>query len=137
MNANRRLSIERVPGAFAVCRLPAGAGVAEWGGWGAGEGAGEFWTVSGTRDEVSVTCAESRVPAGIRATKGFALLRLSGEIPFSETGVIAAIAGPLAEARISLVPIATYDTDYFLVQQADLARAVAVLRAAGHTLHGL
>lgn len=39
---------------------------------------------------------------------------------------------PLAEAGISLFAVSTYDTDYVLVREADLERAQAVLRAAGH-----
>jgi hypothetical protein len=44
------------------------------------------------------------------------------------------IATPLADAKIPIFPIATYDTDYVLVAQSDLARAVAALEAAGHRI---
>ena len=80
-------------------------------------------------------CEEGRVPPGIRAETGFRVLKLVGPIDFSEVGVIAGIAGPLAAARISLSPIATFDTDYILVREPDLARAIGVLRAAGFTVH--
>ncbi len=129
VTVKRQLDIGLVPGTYALCRLSVGAAVPAWG------SAGVFWTVSGTRDEVSVICEEGRVPDGVRAERDFALLKLAGLIDVSQTGVIAAVAAPLAEAGISLVPIATFDTDYFLVRRADLARAVAVLRAAGHTVN--
>ena|SRR5688500_12439203 len=40
--------------------------------------------------------------------------------------------GPLARAGISILALATFDTDYLLVREPDLGRAVAALRAAGH-----
>jgi uncharacterized protein len=46
--------------------------------------------------------------------------------------VIAALAGPLADAGISVFPLGTYDTDYLLVRQVDLERATATLRGTGH-----
>jgi hypothetical protein len=50
------------------------------------------------------------------------------------TGVAAALTAPLAAAEISVLPVATYDTDYLFVRDAALERAVAALRAAGHTV---
>ena len=44
------------------------------------------------------------------------------------------IAAPLAAAGISILAMATFDTDYVLVQETQLARVVAALREAGHTV---
>ena len=44
----------------------------------------------------------------------------------------AALTAPLAEAQVSVLPIATYDTDYLFVREETLSRAVAALEAAGH-----
>jgi hypothetical protein len=49
-------------------------------------------------------------------------------------GILAALAVPLAEARIPLFAVSTYDTDYLLVKEADVERAVEVLLRAGHTM---
>jgi uncharacterized protein len=51
--------------------------------------------------------------------------------PFEVTGVIAALTQPLADAKISVSAIATYDTDYLLVKSDTLAAAIAALKAAG------
>jgi len=56
-----------------------------------------------------------------------------GPFAFSTVGVLASIAEPLATAGISLLMIATYDTDYLLVKSAVFEEAVAVLAEAGHT----
>jgi hypothetical protein len=124
----RRVEMSLLPRRYGVCRLDADGAIPEW------AMHGEFWTVTRTTDELSITCAEDRVPPGVRAERGFRLLKLAGPIDMAQTGVIAAIAGPLAEAGISLVPIATFDTDYILVRHDTIDRAIGVLRAAGHTV---
>ena len=47
------------------------------------------------------------------------------------TGVLAPLAAALAEAKVSMLPIGTFDTDYILVREADLERAIAALKAIG------
>jgi hypothetical protein len=54
-----------------------------------------------------------------------------GPVPFSVVGLIAAITRPLAEAGVSVLTLATYDTDYVLVREASLEVAVRVLSEAG------
>ena len=61
-------------------------------------------------------------------------MQVEGTLPFSLTGVLAAIAAPLAEAEISTFVVSTYDTDYVMVTDNDLERAIAVLEAAGHVI---
>jgi len=48
--------------------------------------------------------------------------------------VIAALANPLAEAHVSIFVISTFETDYILVKENDLAQAVKALQKAGHTI---
>ena len=50
------------------------------------------------------------------------------------TGVLAGLTAPLAAAGISIFAISTYDTDYLLVREDDLGRAVRALRAAGYDI---
>jgi len=44
------------------------------------------------------------------------------------------LAGPLAEARISLFAVSTFDTDYILVKQDQLGRAAEILIREGHNV---
>jgi len=48
--------------------------------------------------------------------------------------VLDSLTGPLARAGVSIFAMSTFDTDYLLVREVDLARAIAALREAGHTL---
>lgn len=45
------------------------------------------------------------------------------------------MAEPLADANISIFPVATFDTDYIMIREDNLPRTLEVLRAAGHTIH--
>jgi hypothetical protein len=47
-------------------------------------------------------------------------------------GKLASLVGPLATAGISMFTVATYDTDYVLVKNQDIVRALEVLEQAGH-----
>ena len=59
-------------------------------------------------------------------------LKLEGPFPFSMTGVLASFLQPLAEARIPIFAISTFDTDYVLIKRENLEQAVVALGAAGH-----
>ena len=49
-------------------------------------------------------------------------------------GVVAALVTPLAEAGISVFVLSTFDTDYLLVKEVELVKALAGLRAADHSV---
>ena len=82
--------------------------------------------------ELSIVCEEHRVPVGVRVELGWFALKLEGPFPFSMTGVLASFLDPLAEAKIPVFAISTFDTDYVLVKREDLERAKKALAAAGH-----
>jgi hypothetical protein len=123
------LSLTLLPGTLAVCRLGAEAPPPAW-------AAGVVTSITRTPDELSVVCAEDVVPAGIRAERGFHCLAVAGPLDFGATGILAALATPLAEAGVSIFVLSTFDTDLLLVRHSLLPQAVAVLRAAGHQLSG-
>jgi len=53
---------------------------------------------------------------------------------FSMVGVVASLVTPLADARVSVLVVSTFDTDYMLVKESDLERALTALRTAGHVI---
>ena len=126
-SSGRRFRV--LAGLFAVCRLKPDSPVPAW-------ATGSFVNITMTADELSIMCPAERVPADVRAERGWRVLKVDGPFPFTTTGVMASFAQPLAVAGISLLAIATYDTDYLLVKSDNLAVAVAVLVAAGHTQAG-
>ena len=46
--------------------------------------------------------------------------------------MLATLSGALAQAGISLFALSTFDTDYLMVKEKDLAETIDVLTAAGH-----
>jgi hypothetical protein len=115
-----------LPGRYAVCRLRPDAAVPAW-------ASGSFVNITLTDDELAIICPAEQVPLDVRAERDWRVLKLVGPFPFTAVGVLASLATPLARAGISLLSIATYDTDYFLVKHDVFDDAVAVLVAAGHT----
>lgn len=61
-------------------------------------------------------------------------IEIAGSFAFTETGVLAAIAAPLAAAGVSIFAINSFETDFVLVPESDLDRARAAVAAAGHQL---
>ena len=83
-----------------------------------------------------MTCLESAVPEGVQCERGWRCLRVAGTMDLSSVGVLASLAGPLAEAGISIFAISTFDTDYLLVKAEAVEKATVVLRKAGHRVEG-
>jgi uncharacterized protein len=128
----RRLALDVAPEEYAIVRLPAGSPAPR-----IEPPRPAFVSVTTTPDEVSVVCPASLAPEGERAQAGWRLLTVRGPLEFTLTGIMAALAGELAAAGVALFAVSTFDTDHILVQNADLARAVAALRAAGHDVPDL
>lgn len=113
-------------GAWAIVQLAANAPVPAW------AHDHEFVSITRTSDETSIICPAGAVPADVEAERGWVLLKLRGLFPFSQVGIFASVAGPLAEAGIPLLALGTFNTDYFLVKQEQLPLALAALTTAGH-----
>ncbi len=125
---NHKLTILVHPGLYAICRLPPESKIPEW------VLGARFLSITRTDEELSIVCEESIVPQDVRAERKRRLLRIEGTLTFELTGVLASVALPLATAGISIFATSTYDTDYLLVSEQDLAGTKRVLEEAGHTL---
>lgn len=122
------LTLSLHPGRFAVCRLAPQTELPPW------ALRGSFASITRSPGELSIVCAEENVPAHIPAERGRRLLGVRGPLDFSLTGILAALAAPLAAARISIFAVSTFETDYLLVADAVLDQAIAVLEQAGHVI---
>ena len=97
---------------------------------------GDFVSITRTPEELSVVCAETALPADApQAELGWRALQVAGPLNFELTGILSSISEPLADAEISLFALSTYDTDYVLVREADLERAIEALEGAGHSVY--
>jgi hypothetical protein len=126
MASSHRLRLLRVPGRLAVCRLSPADVVPSW-----ANGPG-FVSITRTGDELSIVCAEVVVPQDTECMRGYVAMRVEGTLAPELVGVLVSLATPLADAGIPILAIGTHDTDYVLVREADLERAVGALQHAGH-----
>jgi hypothetical protein len=121
-------SLTLLPAALAVARLEPAAALPAW------AAAGDFLAVVRTGEELTIMADAGLVPREVRAERPFRALKVLGPLPFDAVGVLAALTGPLAEARIPILAVSTFDTDYLLVREAHLPRALEALARAGHRL---
>jgi hypothetical protein len=127
--APRRLELNLLPGRFAISKLAPDARLPAW------AARGPFHSVTRTCDELSIIVEEARVPAGTQSQSGWRVLRVHGPFVLSEVGVLASLTAPLADARVSVFVVSTFDTDYLLVTEEQLTSAIAALDRAGHSIH--
>jgi uncharacterized protein len=94
-------------------------------------------SVTYTADELSIVCVDDAVPANVQCERNWRALKVQGPLDFSLTGILAALAGPLASAGIAIFALSTYDTDYILVKEPSLQLTIAVLQQHGHVFEGV
>ncbi|WP_084285618.1 ACT domain-containing protein [Solirubrobacter soli] len=119
------MEIAVLPGTLAICRLRASDRIPSW----ALELHEGFVSITRTPDELSIVCAQEAVPPDTEVEEDWRALVVAGPIPFEATGVLSALAVPLADAGIPIFAISTYDTDYVLVREKNVERALHVLHA--------
>ncbi len=122
-----KLTLSIFPQVFAICRLHPDGYIPHW------ALLGNFVSLTRTAEELSIVCPQENVPDEAQATRGWRCVKVEGPFDFSVAGVHASLALPLAEANISVLAIATYDTDHLLIKEEDLSHSMEVLKAAGHT----
>jgi uncharacterized protein len=127
--AARHFELTLLPEHFAISRLAADAPIPAW------TTQGSFFSVTRTGDELSIVSELARVPVGVQSQPGWRVFKVHGPFILSEISVLSALATPLAEAKISLFAISTFDTDYLLVAGETLSAAIHALGQAGHTIH--
>ncbi len=128
--ASERAALVLVPGAFAVCQLPAAATVPTW------ATTGDFGSVARTADGLSVVCRKGEVPAGVACARDLRCLRVTGTGSLMDVGVLASLTAALAGVGISVIVVSTFDIDYLLVKATDLGAAVNTLRRTGTPVRG-
>ena len=110
----RKLKLSILSGTYMVCRLDPNDEIPAW------IDKSKFWTVTKTDDELSIVCAQTKIPSEIKSETGFKMIKVEGPLDFSWTGILSSIANPLAAEKISIVAISTFDTDYVLVREEKL-----------------
>ena len=93
-----------------------------------------FCWISRTDEELSIVCDAALVLDSATRSDGWSCLKVVGPIDFAVTGLLADIAAALAAVEVSIFALSTFDTDYILVNRAQLDAAIAALDKAGYSL---
>lgn len=88
-----------------------------------------IYFIAKTFDEVSIVLPQSVVLDSDEAEPNWQALQVMGPLDFALTGILANIATVLANEKISIFAISTFDTDYILVKKDALNNAINVLNA--------
>lgn len=113
---------------FAVCRMQKDEEIPDW------IHSSELLAIVRTQDELSIVCQQDIFSEDVICEKGWRGLMVEGPLDFNLVGVLASILYPLAEAEISVFTISTYNTDYVLVKEVQLEKALESLTLAGLTV---
>ena len=85
--------------------------------------------------QISLVCVTDEVPENvIRRDDGWKAIRIQGVLDFSLIGILAKIAGILAENGISIFAVSTYNTDYILLKKEKYQKALEVLADSGYEI---
>ena len=121
------MTIQTIPEELSVCKF------ADYGGI---DLSAPFVFTGSTDEEHSLVCPVRLVPGHtLDREDGWRAFRIEGPLDFSLIGIIADLARILAEGKIGIFAISTFNTDYILTRSEDFARALTLLAQAGYPVH--
>ena len=95
----------------------------------------DFYFIGKTDEELSLVCRTEDTPHNtIERDDGWKGVRIQGILDFSLIGILSKISGILAENKIGIFAVSTYNTDYILVKQENFETALTVLRQSGYSI---
>ena len=95
----------------------------------------DFYFIGKTDEELSLVCrTEDTPPDTTDRDDGWRGFRIQGVLDFSLIGILSKLSGILAENRIGIFAVSTFNTDYILVKKENFDRAMTVLAEAGYTV---
>jgi hypothetical protein len=94
--------------------------------------ADEFCFVGKTDEELSLVCDTKYVPkTTVENDNGWRAFRIEGILDFSLIGILSEISKILADAKIGIFAVSTYNTDYILTKKENFEKALLALKSAG------
>lgn len=95
----------------------------------------EFVFIGKTDDELSLVCCTEHVPQNVTdRDDGWKMMRIQGVLDFSLIGILSKIATALADNKIGIFAISTFNTDYILVKTENYEKALKVLGDVGYKI---
>ncbi len=95
----------------------------------------EFFFIGKTDEELSLVCSSEKVPENvIECDNGWKAFRIQGVLDFSLIGILSKISSFLAENKIGIFAVSTYNTDYILTKKSDFEKSIEVLSSNGYEI---
>jgi hypothetical protein len=111
-----------------IATMPPGASRPEW------ATGGTFVAGIETARETAIVCAASTVPLEVPSYGPYTGYELGTQVDPSRPGLLSELSDAPGRAGISLMPFATYDRGWVLVQRADVAVVEKLWRQSGFTI---
>ena len=93
----------------------------------------DFYFIGMTDEELSLVCKTKDVPLKtVERDDGWRGFRIQGVLDFSFIGILSRLSGILADHKIGIFAVSTYNTDYILVKEENYERALSVLASKGY-----
>ena len=120
------MKIKKIPYDFSICKVTDYSKV---------NIAAEYCFTGKTDEENSLVCLTEDVPANtLERDDGWMAFRIQGVLDFSLVGILSEITGILAEDKIGIFAISTFNTDYILTKKGDYQKALDLLDAEGYKI---
>jgi hypothetical protein len=87
-----------------------------------------IYFIAKTFDEISIVLPQSYKIDSDDEEPNWRALEVVGPLDFSLTGILSNIATVLANEKISIFAVSTFDTDYILVKENTIKAAISALR---------
>ena len=95
----------------------------------------DFCFLGKTDEELSLVCKTEDTPQNtLERDDGWRGFRIQGVLDFSLIGILSKLSGILAENKIGIFAVSTYNTDYILVKEENYDRALKALASEGYTV---
>ena len=95
----------------------------------------DFYFLARTDEELSLVCRTENTPANTTdRDDGWRGFRIEGVLDFSLIGILSKLSAILAEHKIGIFAVSTFNTDYILVKEENFNRALRALAEKGYTI---
>lgn len=92
-----------------------------------------FVFIGSTDEEKSLVCPTRLVPGNtLECDDGWRAFRIEGTLDFSLIGILADISKVLADGKVGIFAISTFNTDYILTKSECFEHAIELLKSAGY-----
>ena len=120
------MKLEKLDYAFTICKVKSESDI---------DLSKEFYFIGKTDEEYSLVCITDDAPDNAAEREdGWKGFRIQGILDFSMIGILSKISAVLADNRIGIFVVSTFNTDYILVKEENFEKAFSVLSSAGYSI---